>query len=105
MALEPKKKEKPGAILAIALGTPKPKKGVKPMGGKRPMPSPPMGDSEADPMMEEDPSMMSDEELMGPELSEDFVDYASSAFPELAEDPMRLAALQKMVRAAMKPSF
>lgn len=85
------KKEKPGAALIVALGMPK--KGKGPMGK-------PMG-PKSDMMDEETGS----DEAEEPELSEDFVDYASSAFPELEGDEARLLALKKAIAACLKSDY
>jgi hypothetical protein len=82
------KKEKPGAMLAIALGLPKKGKSKRPM---------PMMGSKA-PAEEED-------EEDSDELPEDFVDYASSAFPELEGDEDRLRALKKAIEACSKSGY
>lgn len=80
------KKEKPGAALIVALGMPKKGKGAagKPMSSDEEMP---------------------EEAPVEEELSEDFVDYASSAFPELEGDESRLLALKKAIAACLKSDY
>lgn len=67
---------KKGAVdLALVLGAPKGKPGAEP---------------ESDPMAEEESS---------DELDPAFESAAVEAFPELAEDPARLAAVKRMIEA------
>lgn len=86
---DPKKKEKPDAVLATALGG-APRSGGM---GREPMPPGEMGMSEG----EEGPSDV--------ELPPDFVDYAELAFPELTGDIDRLTALKHMVEACVKSGY
>ncbi len=92
------RKEKPGAVLAIALGAPKgkPKRSMKPM----------MGSAEEDLYEEEDPLADPLEDPMAEPMAddglEDFYDYAATAFPEMEGDPARMKALWQAVKACVK---